>query len=110
MEELFAPSAWGLVLVGVLRLEEKVAKAPDPRPNAEEAEVEGEGREVTRGLTLLKGLKCRLCELESPPRDLFEIDCGPKTFCDVDASLDIDRESLLVLQASLTWCFGGRGG
>jgi len=96
VEELFAPSAWGLVLVGVLRLEEKVAKAPDPRPNAEEAEVEGEGREVTRGLTL-KGLKCRLCELESPPRDLFEADGGPKTFCEVGASFGTDRESLLVL-------------
>lgn len=98
MEEVFTPSAWGLVLVGVLRLEEKVAKAPDPRPNAEEAEVEGEGMEVTRGLTLLKGLKCRLCELESPPRGLFETDCEPKTFCDVDASLDIVRESLLVFE------------
>lgn len=92
--------------MGVFRLVEKVAKAPDPRPNAVEADVEGEGREVTRGLTLLKGLKCRPCELESPPRDLLEADGGPKTFCDVGPSLDIDNESLLVvLQTSLALRF-----
>lgn len=81
--------------VGVLM--EKVAKAPVPRPKAEEAAAFGEGMEVTRGLTLLNGLRCR-CELLSPPRDLLEADGGPKTL-DVGGSPDIDNESLLVLRA-----------
>ena len=42
-------------LVGGFTLE-KVAKAPDPSPKAVEAEVEGDGRVVTRGVVLLKGL------------------------------------------------------
>ena len=88
-------SAWAFV--GVLRLE-KVANAPVPSPKADEADVDGDGREVTSGVTLLKGLPGRLlCELVSPPRGLLKVDGWLKTFDGGASLVDMDSESLLLL-------------
>lgn len=91
---------------GVLRELPKVANAPLPRPNAEDAEV-GEG--MASGDAVLKGLKCRLpCELVSPPRDLVA-DGGPNILDAGAFSPDMDRESLPELPQSVSSSVCGEG-
>ena len=57
---------------GVFEADPNDAKAPVPRPKAEEAPVEGEAMpEVLRGEIMLKGLERPPCEPSPPPkRDL----------------------------------------
>lgn len=73
------------------------AKAPEPRPNADEAFVDGEETPAERGERALKGLD-RPWELSGPKRfDVRERSTlAPPSLLSVPA---IDRDSLEVLKA-----------
>lgn len=90
---------------GVL-LEPNEANAPDPRPKADEPAVVGEARPgPTTGDMALKGLRPP-CDEESPPKRLLaeKVRWGASGF-----SLDVERESLLVLRwVSVAIRGGGR--
>lgn len=86
---------------GVLEADPKEAKAPVPKPNADEApEVGEEMLLVVKGEMLLKGLRPP-CELSAPPKRLDPENMREEGLGSLLSFSDVARESLLELDKFL---------